>query len=69
VLALGQLFKTTDPVRERPQLALSQLGAEGATAPETLRQKDRTDHQHSEELPDVVTRHTAGASAVVFTFA
>jgi hypothetical protein len=30
-----------DPTRETPSEALAEEGAEGATAPETLRQKDR----------------------------
>ena len=37
-------------------------GAEGATAPETLRQKDRYHQVHSEEPPDIVAGRTEGAS-------
>ena len=32
------------PLRETPAEALAKAGAEGATAPETLRQKDRGDN-------------------------
>jgi hypothetical protein len=38
--------------------------AEGATAPETLRQKDRSEFFNSEELPRLVDWHTAGASGL-----
>jgi len=38
--------------------------AEGATAPETLRQKDRAVKTHSEERLDFVDPPTAGASLV-----
>ncbi|MEY3124610.1 MAG: hypothetical protein RLZZ573_1130 [Pseudomonadota bacterium] len=38
--------------------------AEGATAPETLRQKGPITVLNSEELPELVARHTAGASAM-----
>jgi hypothetical protein len=37
----AQVWPAHDPSRETPSEALAKEGAEGATTPETLRQKDR----------------------------